>query len=131
MGAKKKDLSFQTFVPAKPVQTTAHVDRVAANVKRLVVDVSPAIHRQLVERCIPFDTIKAYVLFIVNKQQHRAKVSPNPIPPMRGQKRIIIELPEAEADALTEKAKSFQSFREFVLRCLEAEGLDIGGKRSA
>lgn len=126
---KKKDLTFETFVPAKPIQTAAHVERVADNVKRLVVDISPAIHRQLVERCIPFDTMKAYVLFIINKQQHRAKVSSTPIPPMRGQKRVIIELPEAEANALTDKAKDFQSFREFVLRCLEVEGLDIEAKR--
>lgn len=51
---------------------------------------------------------------------------------MRGQKRVIIELPGAEADALTDKAKErgFPSFREFVLRCLEAEGLDIEVKRS-
>lgn len=124
---KKKDLSFDTFVPVKPIQTTAHVERVAANVKRLVVDVSPSIHRQLVELSIPFDTIKAYVLFVINKQKDRAKVSSTPIPPMRGQKRVIIELPEADADALTNKAKAkgFQSFREFVLRCLEAEGLTI------
>ena len=122
---KKKDLSFEEFIQVKPIQTTAHVERVAANVKRLVVDISPAIHRQLVERCIPFDTMKAYVLFVINKQQHRAKYSSKSIPPMRGQKRVIIELPEAEADALTNKAKerNFPSFREFVLRCLEIEGV--------
>lgn len=127
MSKGKKDLSFDLEFGATRKPPVALAKKVADDIERLLVDVSPAMQKQIKERALASDTtVKEYVLKVIYKHMNEVSRPPAPYPSMRGQKRIILEVPAAEAVTLRRKAQRFSTFKEFVLRCLEAEGIEIG-----
>lgn len=126
MSKARKELSFDLESAATRKSPVTLAKKVAEDIERLLVDVSPAIQKQIKERALASDTtVKEYVLKVVYKHMNDVSVPLEPFPSMRGQKRIILEVPAAEAATLKRKAKRFSTFKEFVLQCLEAEGIQI------
>lgn len=129
MSKGKKELSFDldsATTRKSPVIVEKSVKRVADDVERLLVDVSPAMQKQIKERALASDTtVKEYLLKVIYKHMNEVSRPAEPYPSMRGQKRLILEVPAAEAVTLRRKAQRFSTFKEFVLRCLEAEGIEI------
>lgn len=126
MSKAKKELSFdiESAVTRKPPE--ALVKKVSEDIERLLVDVSPAMQKQIKERALASDTtVKEYLLKVIYKHMNEVSRPAEPYPSMRGQKRLILEVPAAEAVTLRRKAQRFSTFKEFVLRCLEAEGIEI------
>ncbi|HRI69129.1 MAG TPA: hypothetical protein PK156_33090 [Polyangium sp.] len=127
MSKGKKDLSFDLDAAVTRKPPVALVKKVAEDIERLLVDVSPAMQKQIKERALASDTtVKEYVLKIIYKHMNEVSRPAEPYPSMRGQRRLILEVPAAEAVTLRRKAQRFSTFKEFVLRCLEAEGIAIG-----
>ncbi|HMY18699.1 MAG TPA: hypothetical protein PKA58_20370 [Polyangium sp.] len=109
-----------------PVELAKKANKVAEDTERLLVDVSPAMQKQIKERALASDTtVKEYLLKVIYKHMNEVSRPAEPYPSMRGQKRLILEVPAAEAVTLRRKAQRFSTFKEFVLRCLEAEGIEI------
>ena len=126
MSKAKKELSFDIEAAVTRKAPVALVKKVAEDIERLLVDVSPAMQKQLKERALASDTtVKEYLLKVIYKHMNEVSRPAEPYPSMRGQKRLILEVPAAEAVTLRRKAQRFSTFKEFVLRCLEAEGIDI------
>lgn len=126
MSKAKKELSFdiESAVTRKPPE--ALVKKVSEDIERLLVDVSPAMQKQIKERALASDTtVKEYLLKVIYKHMNEVSRPAEPYPSMRGQKRLILEVPAAEAVTLKRKAQRFSTFKEFVMRCLEAEGIEI------
>lgn len=126
MSKGKKDLSFDLDAAVTRKPPVALVKKVADDIERLLVDVSPAMQKQIKERALAADTtVKEYVLGVIYKHMNDVSLPPQAYPSMRGQRRIILEVPAAEAVTLRRKAKRFSTFKECVLRCLESEGIEI------
>ena len=126
MSKGKKDLSFDLDAAVTRKPPVALVKKVAEDIERLLVDVSPAMQKQIKERALASDTtVKEYLLKVIYKHMNEISRPAEPYPSMRGQKRLILEVPAAEAVTLRRKAQRFSTFKEFVLRCLEAEGIEI------
>ena len=126
MSKAKKELSFDIEAAVTRKAPVALVKKVAEDIERLLVDVSPAMQKQIKERALASDTtVKEYLLKVIYKHMNEVSRPAEPYPSMRGQKRLILEVPAAEAVTLRRKAQRFSTFKEFVLRCLEAEGIDI------
>ncbi len=126
MSKGKKDLSFDLDAAVTRKPPVALVKKVAEDIERLLVDVSPAMQKQIKERALASDTtVKEYLLKVIYKHMNEVSRPAEPYPSMRGQKRLILEVPAAEAVTLRRKAQRFSTFKEFVLRCLEAEGIEI------
>jgi hypothetical protein len=126
MSKAKKDLSFDIESAVTRKAPVALVKKVADDIERLLVDVSPAMQKQIKERALASDTtVKEYLLKVIYKHMNEVSRPVEPYPSMRGQKRLILEVPAAEAVTLRRKAQRFSTFKEFVLRCLEAEGIEI------
>ena len=126
MSKAKKELSFDIEAAVTRKAPVALVKKVAEDIERLLVDVSPAMQKQIKERALASDTtVKEYLLKVIYKHMNEVSRPAEPYPSMRGQKRLILEGPAAEAVTLRRKAQRFSTFKEFVLRCLEAEGIDI------
>jgi uncharacterized protein (DUF1778 family) len=126
MSKVKKELSFDLDSAATRKPPVALVKKVAEDIERLLVDVSPTMQKQIKERALASDTtLKEFVLKVIYKHMNEVSLPPEPYPSMRGQKRIILEVPAAEAVTLKRKAQRFSTFKEFVMRCLEAEGIEI------
>jgi hypothetical protein len=126
MSKGKKDLSFDLDAAVTRKAPVALVKKVAEDIERLLVDVSPAMQKQIKERALASDTtVKEYLLKVIYKHMNEVSRPAEPYPSMRGQKRLILEVPAAEAVTLRRKAQRFSTFKEFVLRCLEAEGIEI------
>lgn len=126
MSKGKKELSFDIEAAVTRKPPVALVKKVADDIERLLVDVSPAMQKQIKERALASDTtVKEYLLKVIYKHMNEVSRPAEPYPSMRGQKRLILEVPAAEAVTLRRKAQRFSTFKEFVLRCLEAEGIEI------
>lgn len=126
MSKAKKELSFDLDAAVTRKPPVALVKKVADDIERLLVDVSPAMQKQIKERALASDTtVKEYLLKVIYKHMNEVSRPAEPYPSMRGQKRLILEVPAAEAVTLRRKAQRFATFKEFVLRCLEAEGIEI------
>lgn len=124
--SKKAPIELPTYKP--PVQRTDTAKRarqLLAGRKRLFVEVSKAVHQRIRVRALPFGNLKEYILWAVENRESKAKKGEEPFPSTPKQARIIIELTDEEAESLQEKAKPWKTFREYVLRCLEADGVEI------
>jgi predicted HicB family RNase H-like nuclease len=126
--SSKKDLTFDLDALVTPQSTAKNlVERVADDYRRLVVDVSPTVHAKLKARAAKNRlSINAYVLNSIEK--HCANVTPSRVfPRMRAQSRIIIRVPAKAAEELLQKStkQGFEHFNDFVLSCLEKDGIQI------
>jgi len=124
--SKKPPMEFPTYKP--PVQRTDTAKRarqLLAGRKRLFVEVSKTVHQRIRVRALPFGNLKEYILWAVENRESMAKKDEEPFPSTPRQARIIIEVTDEEAERLLEKAKPWKTFREYVLRCLEADGVQI------
>jgi hypothetical protein len=121
----KKPVEFAAFaVPMVRAESTRkRAKQLLEGRKRLFVEVSHIVHQHIKARALPFSSTKDYILWVLDNRESAAKKSENPFPSAAKQRRIILEMTDAEAERLLERAKPWKTFREFVLRCLEADGI--------
>lgn len=124
--SKKAPMELPTYKPPTQRTDTAKKARqLLAGRKRLFVEVSRPVHQIIRARALPFGNLKEYILWALENRESRAKKGVEPVPSMPKQARIIIEVTDEEAERLLEKAKPWKTFREYVLRCLEADGVQV------
>lgn len=123
----KKPLEFAAFAAPvlRPDNTRKRAKQLLEGRRRLFVEVSHLVHQHIRARALPFGNTKNYILWVLENRESVAKKSDTPFPSAAKQRRIIIEVSEAEAEQLLEKAKPWKTFREYVLRCLEADGIRV------
>jgi hypothetical protein len=99
------------------------------DIERLFVEVPDSVHTEVRRKALPMRT-KAYVLQQITKrlesgEAHAIHESRSPVPGASHQKRIILDVNGATAAELKSRAVAFGSFRELVLCCLEADGIEM------
>lgn len=121
----KKPMEFAAFTlpVARSDSTRKRAKQLLEGRKRLFVEVSYVVHQHIKARALPFSSTKNYIMWVIDNRESMAKKGAAPLPSAAKQRRIIIEVTDAEAERLLEKAKPWNTFREYVLRCLEADGI--------
>lgn len=99
------------------------------DIERLFVEVPESLHTEVRRKALPMRT-KDYVLQQIAKRLESGEAMAiheirSPIPSASKQKRIILDVSGAKAAELKSKAVAFGSFRELVLCCLEADGIEM------
>ena len=99
------------------------------DVERLFVEVPESIHTEVRRKALPMRT-KEYVLQQVAARLASGEAlaiheSRSPVPGASHQKRIILDVSGTQAAELKSAAVTFGSFRELVLCCLEADGIEM------
>lgn len=126
--AKPKSLHLPTGSPAAPVREP-EFNFGRADVERLFVEVPESIHTEVRRKALPLK-VKEYVLQQIAKRLASGEAlviheSREPVPGASHQKRIILDVTGTQAAELKSAAVAFGSFRELVLSCLEADGIEM------
>lgn len=98
------------------------------SIERLVIELPLERHRAIKTRAVALDkSLKDYALYAIELHAEQAinEMAANPNrPTIEGAwhiKRIAVDIPPEQAAGIREKAASFKTMREFVLRCIEIE----------
>lgn len=99
------------------------------DVERLFVEVPESVHTEVRRKALPLRT-KDYVLQQIAKRLASGEAATihenrSPVPGASHQKRIVLDVSGTQAAALKGSAIAFGSFRELVLCCLEADGIEM------
>lgn len=99
------------------------------DIERLFVEVPESIHTEVRRKALPMRT-KDYVLQQIAKRLESGEAAAihevrSPVPSASKQKRIILDVNGTKAAELKSAAVAFGSFREMVLCCLEADGIEM------
>ncbi len=99
------------------------------DIERLFVEVPESIHTEVRRKALPMRT-KEYVLQQITKRLESGEAMAiheirSPVPSASKQKRIILDVRGVQAAELKSRAVAFGSFREMVLCCLEADGIEM------
>lgn len=99
------------------------------DIERLFVEVPESLHTEVRRKALPMRT-KEYVLQQIAKRLASGEAMAiheirSPVPSASKQKRIILDVDGAKAAELKRAAVPFGSFREMVLCCIEADGMEM------
>lgn len=129
MSTKKPSLQFPVApAPLKSIREFKDISALETGLERLVIEVPEDRHAKIKTRAASLrKSVKAYVIDAIDQFSQAANVElvANPerktIAGSWHQKRLVVEVPPEKAAEFKEAAKSFKTFREYALRCIEAE----------
>lgn len=129
MSTKKPSLQFPVAAPpARPIGGFKDISALETGLERLVVEVPEDRHAKIKTRAVSLrKSVKTYVIEAIENfsEAANAELAANPerksIAGSWHQKRLVVEVPPDKAAAFKEGAKPFKTFREYALRCIEAE----------
>jgi len=129
MSTKKPSLQFPVLVaPPKQVGGVKDLSILQTGLERLIIEVPEDRHAKIKARAVILrKSVKAYVIDAIQNfsEAANAELAANPdrksIAGSWHQKRLVVEVPPEKAAAFKDAAKPFKTFREYALRCIEAE----------
>lgn len=129
MSTKKPSLQFPVAAPpAKPIGGFRDVSALETGLERLVVEVPADRHAKIKTRAASLrKSVKAYVIDAIEQFTEAASTELEANPDRKSiagswhEKRLVVEVPPDKAVTFKEQAKAFKTFREYALRCIEAE----------
>lgn len=138
MSAKKPSLQFPIATPPlKPIGGHKNISALETGLERLVIEVPEDRHAKIKARAVILrKSVKTYVIEAIANFSAAAnsELAANPerksIAGSWHQKRLVVEVPPDKAATFKEDAKAFKTFREYALRCIEAE-MATGKRKSA
>jgi len=96
------------------------------DVERLLIEVSEKVHLQVRARALGYKNLKSYLLRCIELRGPSIRRGGAPFPATRNRKRLVADLPTEIMRDIRERAeKAGITVREFVLRCLEADGMVV------
>lgn len=129
MSAKKPSLQFPVAAPPlKPIGGFKDISALETGLERLVIEVPEDRHAKIKTRAVSLrKSVKKYVIEAIEQfaEAANAELAANPdrksIAGSWHQKRLVVEVPPEKATTFKEGSKPFKTFREYALRCIEAE----------
>lgn len=109
--------------PGRPPPQGRDAERLLGGTERLVVEVPKVVHVQVKARALAHKDVKSYLLWCIETRGPHIRVGGEPYPAARGKSRLVADLSTETMDKIREQAKRVETVREFVLRCLEADGI--------
>jgi uncharacterized protein (DUF1330 family) len=114
--------------PLKSIREFKDISALETGLERLVIEVPEDRHAKIKTRAASLrKSVKAYVIDAIEQFSEAANMElvANPerktIAGSWHQKRLVVEVPPEKAARFKEAAKSFKTFREYALRCIESE----------
>lgn len=129
MSTKKPSLQFPVAVPpVKPIGEYKNISALETGLDRLVIEVPEDRHAKIKTRAASLrKSVKVYVVEALEQFSEAAHLALAANPERKSiagswhQKRLVVEVPPEKAAGFKEEAKAFKTFREYALRCIEAE----------
>lgn len=129
MSTKKPSLQFPVSTPPlKPIGGFKDISTLETGLERLVIEVPETRHAKIKTRAASLrKSVKTYVIEAIEQFSEAASVELAANPDRKSiagswhQKRLVVEVPPEKATTFKEGAKAFKTFREYALRCIEAE----------
>lgn len=127
MSEKKKNILSLGGIrsPGRAAPKERDAERLLGGVERLVVEVSEVVHVQVRARALAHKDLKTYLLWCIEARGPHIRKGEGAFPAVRGKKRFVADLSTEMMERIREQAKEVGTVREFVLRCLEADGVVV------